>query len=302
MIVTVRVVVAYAAMCAIWGTTWLAIKFSLHDLPPVTGAGVRFVIAALFLALLGRLVSRTPGKAPSRRLIVVLALTLFGGNYALTYYAETGLPSGLVAVLFGTLPFFVFGLGAMRGERVGGGAVGGTLLALAGVGAISLGPQSRGDWTYILAALAAAALSAYANTALKAEAGADPFRTLPPAMMLGGAVMTVCGSVFEHPSWALALQPSSVAAVLYLAVLGSGVAFWLNHWVLRHLATWVVGMSALIIPVIAVAVGALAGHEAFNARELAGAALVIIGVWLALRSSRTAIPASADDAAAPRAA
>ena len=114
--------------------------------------------------------------------------------------------------------------------------------------------------------------------------------------------MTVCGSVFEHPSWALALQPSSVAAVLYLAVLGSGVAFWLNHWVLRHLATWVVGMSALIIPVIAVAVGALAGHEAFNARELAGAALVIIGVWLALRSSRTAIPASADDAAAPRAA
>lgn len=299
---TVRVVVAYAAMCAIWGTTWLAIKFSLHDLPPVTGAGVRFVIAALFLALLGRLVSRTPGAAPSRRLIAVLALTLFGGNYALTYYAETGLPSGLVAVLFGTLPFFVFGLGAMRGERVGASAIGGTLLALAGVGAISLGPQSRGDWTYILAALAAAALSAYANIALKAEAGADPFRTLPPAMLLGGAVMTACGTLFEHPSWTLALQPASIAAVLYLAILGSGVAFWLNHWVLRHLATWVVGISALIIPVIAVAVGALAGGEAFGARELGGAALVIAGVWLALRSPRRATTATVREPEAPKAA
>ena len=288
---TVRVLAAYAAMCAIWGTTWLAIKIGLRGLPPVTGAGVRFVVAALFLTLLARLVPRTPGAAPSRRLIVVLALTLFGGNYALTYYAETGLPSGLVAVLFGTLPFFVFGLGALRGERVTANAVGGAALALAGVGAISLGPQSRGDWTYVVAALAAAGLSAYANIALKAEAGADPFRTLPPAMMLSGVVMTLCGALFEHPNWTLAAQPGSIAAVLYLAILGSGVAFWLNHWVLRHLATWIVGMSALIIPVIAVAVGTLAGGEAFNARELVGAALVIAGVWLALRSPGTAAPA-----------
>lgn len=293
---------AYAAMCAIWGTTWLAIKIGLRGLPPLTGAGIRFAIAALFLWVLARAVSRTPGRAPSRRLILVLALTLFGGNYALTYFAETGLPSGLVAVLFGTLPFFVFGLGALRGERVHRAAIGGCALALAGVATISLGPDSRGDWTYVVATLGAAALSAFANVALKREAGADPFRTLPPAMLLGGIVMTLAGVLFEHPDWARAAEPSSIGAVLYLAVLGSGIAFWLNHWLLRALPAWAVGISALIIPVIAVAVGALAGHEAFGVRELGGAALVIAGVWFALRSSRTATPASVRETSGTRAA
>ncbi|MEA2721767.1 MAG: putative rane protein PagO [Candidatus Eremiobacteraeota bacterium] len=124
---------AYAAMCAIWGTTWLAIKIGLQSLPPVTGAGVRFTVAAVFLWGLGRLVRAPRGAAPPWQVIVVLAATPFGGNYALTYYAETGLASGLVAVLFGTLPFFVFAFGAViLRERVGITTVAGAALALAG--------------------------------------------------------------------------------------------------------------------------------------------------------------------------
>ncbi len=170
-----RIVVAYAVMCAIWGTTWLAIKIGLHGLPPVTGAGVRFVFAALFLWLLGRAVGGERGPAPSRRLVVVLALTLFGGNYALTYYAETGLASGLVAVLFGTLPFFVFALGAvLLRERAGLLAVAGAAVALGGVTLISLGPDTRADWVYVLATLGAAALSAFANVELKRESAERP--------------------------------------------------------------------------------------------------------------------------------
>ncbi len=289
-----RTVLAYAAMCAIWGTTWLAIKVGLQGLPPVTGAGVRFVFAALFLWLLGRAAGGEPGPAPSRRLIVVLALTLFGGNYALTYYAETGLASGLVAVLFGTLPFFVFVLGTvLLRERVGLAAVAGTALALSGVALISLGPGTRADWLYVLATLGAAALSAFANVELKREAASDPFRTLPPAMLLSGLVMTAAGALFEHPDWARGAAPGSVAAVLYLALLGSAVAFYLNHWLLQRLPTWVVGLSALIVPVLAVAVGKLFGGEAFGPRELGGAGLVIVGLWLALRSPRVAGVASA---------
>lgn len=74
--------------------------------------------------------------------------------------------------------------------------------------------------------------------------------------------------------------------MLYLGVLGSGIAFYLNHRLLQTLPAWVVGLSALIVPVIAVAVGAIFGGEAFGPKELAGAALVIAGVWLALRSPR----------------
>jgi len=272
-------------MCTIWGTTWLAIKVGLQGLPPITGVGVRFFVAALFLWALGRLVPGPRGAAPPWRAIVVLAATLCGGNYALTYYAETGLASGLVAVLFGTLPFFVFAFGALLlGERVTFSAIAGAAFALAGVATISIGADTHGSLRYVLAALGAAAISAFAIVQLKKLAASDPFRTLPPAMLLSGVTMTIAGAIFEHPDWARGASAGSVGAVLYLAVLGSGIAFYLNHWLLQRLATWVVGLSALVVPVIAVTVGALLGGEAFGLKELAGAVLVIAGVWLALRS------------------
>ena len=284
----VRTVLAYAVMCAIWGTTWLAIKIGLRSLPPVTGAGVRFVLAALFLWALGRFVTGPRGPAPPWRTVIILATMLFGANYALTYYAETGLASGLVAVLFGTLPFFVFAFGALvLGERVGIMTIVGALLALAGVAAISVGSDTHGSLPYVLATLAAAAISAFANVELKKFAASDPFLTLPPAMLIAGATMTLAGAAFEHPDWVRGTSASSIAAVLYLAVLGSGIAFYLNHWLLQRLDTWVVGLSTLVMPVIAVAVGALIGGEAFGVKELGGAALVIAGMWIALRSART---------------
>ncbi len=298
-----RIVVAYAVMCSIWGTTWFAIKIGLRDLPPVCGAGVRFIVAGVFVWLLARLIRAEPGPAPSRRLVLILALTLFGGNYVLTYYAETGLASGLVAVLFGSLPFFVFGLSAViEKERVGPLVVLGALLALAGVATISLASDTHAAVPYVLAALGASLLSAYANIELKRESSADPLRTMPPAMLLSGLAMTVAGGVFEHPDWARGASLSSLGAILYLGVLGSGVAFYLNHWLLRRLPTWVLGLSALIIPVIAVAIGALLGGEAFGPRELIGAGLVIAGVWLALRAPRDEAPATIQRraAAAPR--
>ena len=284
-----RTVIAYAAMCAIWGTTWLAIKIGLQGLPPITGAGLRFLVAAFFLGVLRYAVPGRRGTKAPWRAILILAATLFGGNYALTYYAETGLASGLVAVLFGTFPFWVFAIGAvLLGERFTVTAVLGALLALAGVAAISIGSDVHGSLPFVLATLGAAALSAYANVELKRHAATDPFRTLPPAMLIAGVTMTSLGALFEHPDWARGTQPGSIGAVLYLAVLGSGIAFSLNHWLLQRLPTWVVGMSSLIVPVIAVTAGALLGGEAFGVKELFGAALVIIGVWLALRTPRRA--------------
>lgn len=288
----VRIIGAYALMCAIWGTTWLAIKVGLRGLPPVTGAGVRFVIAAAFLAALGVLAGKRRGSAPPLSLILTLAVALFGGNYALTYYAETGLSSGLVAVLFGTLPFFVFGLGAvMLGERASLATLAGAVLALGGVALISLGGDTHGGAIFAAATLGASLLSAYANVYLRRHAASDPFATLPPAMLLAGATMTICGLLFERPDWHAALAVSPVLAVLYLAVMGSGVAFYLNHWLLQRLESWVVGLSALVIPIIAVAVGVIFGGESFGEREIVGALLVTAGVALALRRERAVAPA-----------
>jgi drug/metabolite transporter (DMT)-like permease len=231
--------------------------------------------------------------APSLGLIVVLAVAFFGVNYDLTYYAEQHLASGLVAVLFGTMPFFIFALAALLlRERVGVRVIAGAVLALAGVATISL-TGDRGDAVAIAAALGATLLSAYANVVLKRDADADPLRTLPPAMLLAGAGNLIAGMLTERVDWHAALTPVPLLATLYMAVAGSAIAFYLNHWLLQRLSTGIVGLSALIIPVIAVIVGVTIAHEAFGLREIIGAALVVAGMALALAPlPRRVVPAT----------
>lgn len=271
-------------MCAIWGTTWLGIKISLHYVPPVSGAGLRFIIAGLAMyavaAAAGKLL---PLREMPWRPIAVLAVFLFGLNYILTYTAETHVSSGLVAVLFGVLPFFMFGFGHyLIGERTTPVTWIGAALAFGGVAVISLQADVQGSIWYALAAIGAALSSAFANVYAKRHAHNDPLVTLPPSMLIAGVVVAAIGFAVEHPDAHLAFSLPSWGALLYLALAGSGIAFFLNLWLLARIKAWVVGMSSLIIPVIAVAVGVAFGGETFGPRELLGAALVIAGVWLAL--------------------
>src|SRR5690348_16916135 len=137
---------AYALMCAIWGTTWLGIKISLHYAPPITGAGLRFIIAGLAMYAVALALRKTvPLREMPWKLIAVLAAFLFGLNYILTYTAETHVSPGLTAVLFGVLPFFMFAMGHhLIGERTTRKTWLGALLAFAGVAVISLAAGMHG--------------------------------------------------------------------------------------------------------------------------------------------------------------
>jgi drug/metabolite transporter (DMT)-like permease len=279
---------AYAATCAIWGTTWLGIKVSLRYLPPLTGVGLRFIISGLLLYAVAFALRaarlRKPETSPfPLKLVLVLAIFLFGLNYVLTYVSETRLDSGLVAVLFGTFPFFVFAFGHwFANERTTARTWLGAAVGLGGVAVISLGGQVRAAPFYALAQIAAAAVSAVGNVYAKRHSHHDPLRTLPPSMLIAGTCVGAIGMFVERTDWHRAVQPPSLAALLYLAIFGSGIAFFLNLWVLQRIAAWIVGLSALIIPVVAVVVGIVLGGETFTLRELEGAALVIAGIWLSL--------------------
>ncbi|MCA9320729.1 MAG: EamA family transporter, partial [Planctomycetes bacterium] len=91
---TIRNFLALATLCLIWGSTWLVIKQGLQDLPPLTSAGIRFLVAAPLMAgvaaVLGR---REGGGPPSGRLTLVLGLGNFGISFGIVYYCETVLPS-----------------------------------------------------------------------------------------------------------------------------------------------------------------------------------------------------------------
>jgi putative membrane protein PagO len=286
------VFVAYTVMCLIWGTTWLVIKIGLHSIGPLTGVGLRFVIAGLLLYVVAavRRELRPPHELPWR-LIGTLALFTFAIDYGLIYVAETRLASGLVAVLFGTLPFFSFAFArVMIRERTNPRTLFGACAAFAGVAIISLGGAVHGSPLFALATIAAAASAAYANVYAKRFGHVSPLVTLPPSMLLGGFPLFTIGLVTEPTDWSRVLSVSSVSALLYLAVAGSALALFLMLWLLARLSAGVVGMSTLVFPVIALAVGALFGGEHFTRQELLGTAFVIAGMAAALIPQSQGIP------------
>lgn len=278
------VIAAYAGMCLIWGTTWLGIKIGLQTLPPLTGVGLRFAIAGLLLAIVAAARGEIrPLRAYPWRVIAVLGLLLFSLNYVLNYVAETRLDSGLVSVLFGTMPFFTFAIGAsMIGERARLVVLLGAILAFAGVAVISLAGEIRGSMLFVLCGIAAAATAALGNVYAKAHSHQPPLVTLPPAMFLSGAIVTVLGLLFERTQWSAVLTPQSLGALLYLAIFGSCIAFFLMMWLLQRIPAYTVSLGSLIYPIVALSVGVAFGGEHVGARELAGSALVIAGLALAL--------------------
>lgn len=275
--------IVYALMCAIWGTTWLVIKDGLHYLPPVTGVGLRFLVASVLLYSVAFVRGDLrPLRELPWRLIGMMSLLFFGLDYVLIYAAETHLDSGLVAVLFGTMPFFVFGFGyAIAREKTTPRVWGGAAIALIGVAVASLG-ELHASPLFVLAAIGAAAASAFGNLYVKRESPRAPLRTLPPAMLLAGIVESTVGLSFERVDWSLALAPHSLAAIAYLAVFGSGVAFFCNLWTLARLPAGIVGLTTLVIPVIAVLAGVLFGGEHLTTREAYGSATVALGIAVAL--------------------
>jgi putative membrane protein PagO len=283
---TSRVTVAavYALICLIWGTTWLAIKIALHTVGPLTGVGLRFLIAGILLFAVAALRRELrPFSQLPWKLIAVFAIFTFACDYTLLYVAETHVDSGLTSVLFGTLPFFTFGFARLlANEPVTWRAALGCVAAFAGVAVISLGGGVHGSPLYALAAIGAAAAAAFATSYAKRAPAVSPLASLPPAMSIAGIALLGAGVLFERTDWTHAFTGASLGALLYLSVAGSGVAFFCMLWLLERLPAGTIGMSSLTFPVIALTAGVLFGGEHVGVREIAGSLLVISGMAIAL--------------------
>lgn len=277
-------VAVYALMCLIWGTTWLAIKIGLHSLGPLTAVGLRFALAGgLLYAVAATRRELRPLRELPWKLIGTLALFTFVLDYSLVYIAETRIDSGMVAVVFGTLPFFTFAFSRlMLGEKTPLRGVIGACIAFAGVALVSISGSIHASPVYVFAVIAAAASAAYANVYTKRYGVVPPLVSLPPAMLLAGLFVLAIGLTIEPTNWHRAFSPASIGALLYLTIAGTGLTFFLLLWLIARLPAGIVGMATLIFPAIALAVGVLFAGEHLGARELAGCALVLAGVAAAL--------------------
>jgi drug/metabolite transporter (DMT)-like permease len=274
----------YAGLVVIWSSTWVAIKIGLEDLPPLFGAGVRFALAGAGLLLVARLLGRS--LRTDVRLTALLALLPFAAAYALVYWGEQHIPSGLAAVLFGVMPLYSALLSAVvladepLRPRLAAGivvALGGLVLAFGE--SLELGSERWAALAAVACALSPLA-SAVGNVAIKLRAARlDPV-VLNGWAMLGGGLLLLAGSA-PAESWDVRWTAEAVGSILYLAVIGSAVAFVALTVVLRELPAVTVSYITLLLPFGALVFGAALYDEAITAGALGGAALVAAGLAVA---------------------
>jgi len=253
----------FVALCLIWGSSWLAIKVGLNSLPPFLFAGMRFAVAFLFLLfLLPFLHARFPRDSFSWGVMILLGILQIALAYGLLFWGEQYTSSGLAAVLSATFPFFVIlGSGLTKAESVTRRNVWGTLVAFLGVGLMfwrSLLPGQGSAEPSLLGAIAI--VGSAASTGIGTVIVKKYSRRIHPAtntlvQSAAGAVALVFVGIASERRIGLAFDPIAIAAVLYLGVIGTALAFVGWYWLINETTATNSSLILLITPVIAVLLG-----------------------------------------------
>jgi drug/metabolite transporter (DMT)-like permease len=286
-------VLLFAALCLIWGSTWLVIKIGYGGLGPFNVAALRFILAAgLMAALVPVLRAPWPRGRAQWAVVLVVGTFLFAADYGLIYWAEQWLDSGLTAVLFAVMPILT-AIAAhiyLPAERLTPRRLGGAMVAFAGVVTL-FGDSLRFDAALLwpMAAIVASAVCAATASVFAKRHGADlhPASLNAPAMMVG-ALLLGAASLVAGDGFALPRDPGGWWAVGYLAVLGSVVTFLIFFHLLKSWEATTMSYIAVITPVIALALGWLVRGERLTTWILLGGALVLAGVMIGVTGRRPA--------------
>jgi len=283
---------AIGVTAVIWGTTWFAITLQLGVVDPIVSLVYRFGLSSALLfawwVLRGERLALT---AAQHRAVAGLGLFTFAIDYALTYWAEALVVSAVVAVLFASLAFvnlvvfrLLFGLREPRSAWIA------TALGASGVALISWGElaEARLDGRALVGlslAFAAVLAAAFGNVfARHAEAAAAPLGVSTAwSMAYGTALLALFALVTGRP-WAFDGRAPYVLSLLYLAVMGSVVAFLLYFTVARSRGYGTAGYILALTPLLAMAMSARFEGKSWSVMGFGGVTLVLVGQWLLLRT------------------
>lgn len=285
----VRLIAAFAAIYTVWGSTYLAIRFGVESIPPFLMAAMRFIIAGLIMYPWARLRgAQPPTRIEWRSAAIIGTLLLFIGNGGVTW-AEQRVPSGIAALLVGTVPIWIVLLdwlwhGAARprpGVMIGLGV--GFVGVLMLIGTDQLFGHNQidlsGTGVLLIATVAWAVGSLYSR---KAVLPSSPALATSMEMLAAGVVLLLAAGItgeFQRFDPAM-VSARSWLSVGYLSLFGSIVGFTAYVWLLRVAHASRVATYAYVNPVIAIFLGwSLAGEE-FTAQMLLAAAIIILAVVL----------------------
>jgi drug/metabolite transporter (DMT)-like permease len=302
-----RAYLAWAAVCVIWGTTYLAIRVALETIPPFLMGGLRWTAAGcLLISILKIRGEPLPARGAWPSLVVQGILLLGFGNGGVVW-AEQSVPSGLTAVLVSTTPFWMVGVEQLLpdGERFTLRHVVGLLIGFCGI-VVLVWPEIRvGDSRGFLGGVLATQLacvgwavgSGYARRRRKDE---NVLAGVALQMVAAGVCLWV--PALATGEWgSLRFNERTSTAFLYLLLVGSIVGFSAYAYALKHLPIATVSLYAYINPVIAVLLGTVVLREPFSARIAVACAVVLAGTAI-VRSTenRANLSAPATPRAGPR--
>jgi drug/metabolite transporter (DMT)-like permease len=284
-----KTMLAFAIIYFVWGSTFLAIRVGVREVPPLLLASMRFFIAGVVLFVWMRL-RGTP--SPSRRewlAASALAVCIFVVDYGLLFWAEQRVPSGIAAVMLATIPVFMTlsEIIFLRTQRLTFRLA---LALLIGIGGVSVLVSrslslSLGEVPIDLAgavALVIAAISWSIASALTRKLPLPESKVMSSGaqMLAGGIVLAVTAAIFgEFRGFHIqAVSRGAWFALAYLIVAGSIVGFTAYVWLIHHESPTKVGTYAYVNPVVAVIVGYFLGGETVGPRTLLGTLLVLVSV------------------------
>lgn len=289
------VLLPFAAVTLIWGSTWIVITGQLGTVPPTWSVTYRFLLGGAAM-LLWAVVTRQPLGLDARGIgfAALMGVFQFALNFNFVYRAEMHVTSGLVAVVFALLlvPNAVLAR-IFLGQRLGRQLVIGSLIAMAGVGLLFLheirrDPTASGEVYLGIGLTLLGVLSASVANVMQATntAKAYPMTTMLGWAMLLGAAMDGAFAWATTGPPVFDMRSSYIAGVLYLGLVGSAVSFPLYFSVLRKIGPAKAAYSSVIIPVLAMLLSTAFEGYRWSLLAGAGALLAGAGLVLALRARR----------------
>ena len=282
-----KVLLAFAIIYFVWGSTFLAIRVGVREVPPFLLAGMRFLVAGVVLYGWMRIRGTASPTWREWGSSTLLAILIFVLDYGLLFWAERRVPSGIAAVMMATIPVFM-AIGEivfLRTQRLTFRLGIALLLGMAGVAVLvgrsfSLGGapvDTAGACALIVAAIS---WSVAASLSRKMPLPAAKAMSSGAQMLAGGVLLTLTAALLgEFRGFRVeTVSREAWLALAYLIVAGSIVAFTAYVWLIHHESPTKVGTYAYVNPVVAVLVGYFLGGEAIGPRTIAGTLLVLVSV------------------------
>jgi drug/metabolite transporter (DMT)-like permease len=282
-----KVLLAFAIIYFVWGSTFLAIRVGVHEVPPLLFAAMRFLIAGV--VLYGWMLLHGE-RAPNRREWIsasVLAILIFVCDYGLLFWAEQRVPSGIAAVMLATIPVFMAlsEIIFLRTQKLTIRLALALLIGLGGVAvlmtrSLNLGGAPIDRMGALALVLASISWSVASSLTRKLALPSSKAMSSGAQMLAGGIFLTFAAAVMGefhnfHPA---TVSRAAWLSLAYLIVAGSIIGFTAYVWLIHHESPTKVGTYAYVNPLVAVLVGYFLGGEGLGLRTILGTILVLISV------------------------